>query len=139
MAVQVRLGNKSQPVENLGGIGVNSSDTLVSRMLYQHLGSLVNNKQLKQNYYAGKIPTELVDLYDKFSASVRTADIIAIDKYLSTLGITEEYFYSKDTHDIEPWIITPGKIHERNVVDGTYNIVHLDGLTTYNVIHISGE
>ena len=140
MAITVRLGNRSQETSKLASIGEDTS-VKVSRIVYQGLRSLVQNKHILDDYNNGLIPKELVALYEDFSKinNGETVDIEIqkLDEYLGSLGVNQDYVYFKDTIYIEPWISASSQFFSRNVIDdstGTTNNV-IDRNTGYNVIH----
>ena len=140
MAIQVVLTNRSQETGNLTSVG--SDDKVrVSRSVYQGLRSLAKNKTISDDYTNGKLPIELVDLYEKFnqinSGETIDIEIHKLDEYLGSLGISQDYEYTKDTLYIEPWVEYTDQLPSRNVVDdstGTVNNI-IDRATGYNVIH----
>lgn len=149
MAIKVTLTNKSQQTKTTGTTG-QDGNVRFNRLVYQRLRSLIQNKTILADYEAGNLPAELVELFDEFdkiSFNKTTKDdpvdvsekAAIIDEYLSSLGLDDDYFYSKDRLDILPWIDLETQAPYRNVITDIatvdYNIiVDIDG-TDYNVIH----
>ena len=129
MAIKVTLSNPSRvtkrvPVEDVVG------EAKFDRAFYQYLGSLVKNKELLQDYTDNKIPLEyrrmldeMNELYLKMYYPILGADIVVkpgieeLDLYLGSLGITEDYPYSKDTINIPAWLQTTSQTEYRILVD----------------------
>jgi hypothetical protein len=146
MAVRVVLTNKAQPEEGLSKLKSNVSideTVLMSREVYQYLRSLAKNKVLVDTETSGKLPVELVDLFDEFTKIQYGEEVSAavkkMDEYLGHLGLTEDYYYTKDIIDIDPWIHYTEQEPIRNVVyddNGlVYNVTYVDKGITYNVVH----
>jgi len=140
MAITVRLGNRSQETSKLASIG-EDAEVKVSRIVYQGLRSLVQNKHILDDYNNGLIPKELVALYEDFNKMLNgetvDVEIQKLDEYLGSLGIDQDYAYLKDTIYVEPWIEYIDQLPSRNVVDDSTGIVNnvIDRTTGYNVIH----
>jgi len=93
----------------------------MSRLIYQKLGSLTLNRTILADYEAGKLPKEYVEFLDRCNEILYndtwgptftiTDAMTDLDAYLSTLGVTAEYQYSKDTLDVKEWI-TAGETTE---------------------------
>ncbi len=146
MPYKVTLGNpskttrrrpESDPVDGSGTGGTLD----MSRLTYQSLGSLVQNKKLLELYNDNRLPLEyrrvldeLNDLYLKnnygsLGAHIIVEDgIIALDEYLGTLGIGIDYPYSKDAANIDAWIDIASQTEYRILVDSRDNTY----LTTNN-------
>lgn len=150
MAVsRVVLGNSSKNTK--------SSDIIVdgtikiSREVYQKLGSLIKNRQLLTEYndklLTGSYNEFLEDmniLLLKRNYSNLYPDLVVpegieeIDIYLGSLGMTEEYPYSKDIVNISPWISIYTRSDYRYLVDTEGN--HLvDGTDNTVLVHYNKE
>jgi hypothetical protein len=136
MAVKVRLFSQGQITSREDRV-TDNGDLLVSRAIYQRLGSLVNAKTILEDYNNGDLPKEFVAFMERMEANV---DVTEVDTYLGSLGFGEEYFYSKDIVDIPLWIAPMTQEAVRsvayivdgvtvdNIVDGIDNLVHLTGV-----------
>ena len=104
----------------------------MERIFYQKLGSLVSNKKLDILYAENKLPLEyrrfldeMNELYLKKNYPILGADIVVkpgieeLDKYLGSLGLTEDYPYSKDTIDIPAWLEIDTVPEYRVLIDTT--------------------
>ncbi len=138
MPINVRLSNAARITkrEPTATTALN-----LSRSTYQKLGSLVQNKSLSSAYANGELTPEYVrvldelnDLYLKTSYPmlyghlVIEPGIVELDAYLGSLGIDEEYPYSKDAVDIPAWIEADSQTEYRILVDERDNTY----LTTNN-------
>ena len=136
MAIKVVLNNSSQQTSGFGIVGQDTGFRM-DREIYQDLMSLAKNKNILADYEAGKLSKRSVELYEQFDRIYRGLDvdnaISEIDNYLGALGISENYFYSKDCVDIPAWFSYTDQAPTRNVINQTGNII--DRNTGYNVIH----
>ena len=140
----VKLVNASRGIT---GTGVKKTDNglTMPRSIYQKLGSLVKNKTLINDYAQGDLNKEYIEFLDKMSSiEDGEEEMIEVDKYLGSLGLDEEYPYSKDYRGIPAWIEVLGQAPYRNVAivenkATINNIVYNDGTTIQNVVHNTGE
>ena len=146
MPYKVTLGNPSRTTrrrpESDPKDGSGTGGKLdMSRLTYQALSSLVQNKKLLELYDNNRLPLEyrrvldeLNDLYlrnnyGSSGANIVIKDgIIALDEYLGTLGIGIDYPYSKDATNVDEWIYNSVQTEYRILVDGSDNTY----LTTNN-------
>ena len=135
--IKVKLTNPSNVTKKDVTLDADNS-IVMSRSIYQNLGSLIKNKTILDDYNNGRLPTEYVrflddmnDLFLKLNYPDLAVDLVveeeipAVDEYLGDLGISETYYYSKDTVDIPPWVITGAQ--------GEYRILFDESDTTYLV------
>ncbi len=145
MAVKVVLTNRSQEVGNLTSSGQDTK-VRISRIVYQGLRSLAKNKIILDDYDNGKLPKELMDLYDKFAALTNGTnteiEIETLDEYLGGLGKIQEYHYKKDIISIPPWIDVKEPSEYRNVIThltdingNEQNVIASISGQDYNIIH----
>lgn len=135
MAIRVRLTNKSQPTKQSAESSSTDSSILLSRSLYQRLGSLILNRNISLDYNNKTIPGEFVEMLDAFDTITQNQKFpnlpqtpvdehwLKLDEYLGDLGVTESYAYSKDTRDIPAWLDTEFRPDYRilvDVLDNTY-------------------
>ena len=138
MPIKVRLSNAARITKREPTA---TSSINMSRLTYQNLGSLVKNKQLTSLYNAGELPGEYIRVLDELNnlflkmnypllhGGLVIADgIVELDEYLGSLGISEEYPYSKDAIDISPWVTIEAQTEYRILVDESDNTY----LTTSN-------
>jgi len=132
---------------NQGAIDTQETKTItdgiaLDRVVYHKLSNRTDNKVLTT-------PLDNSSEYDRFLLDMNglfyyrdypgagypapTAEFVALDEYLSTLGITAEYPFQDDMYHIEPWIEYDERPTTRNVIDQTGNII--DRATGYNVVH----
>ncbi len=139
MAVLVRLTNPSQvlnrsPKPNVAG------SIHMSRDIYQKLGSLVKNKTLVAQYDSGSLTNEysrvLDELnnlflkmnYPKLHGNLVIADgIVELDEYLGSLGIDDNYRYSKDFVNIPQWMESEDPAEMRVLFDFSDDTYLVDG------------
>lgn len=130
MAVRITLTNKSQVTRRTASVG-SDSGIMLDRAVYQYLGSLNNCKTLIADYNAGKIPPEVIDFLDRMnllaSGDMSDSSVVAIDEYLSKLGISEHYPYSKDSVNIPLWVNIESRVKERVLFDSSDGSVLTDG------------
>ena len=127
MAIKVTLRNPSQITSK---IVPSATDKLIlNRSIYQRLRSLINNQTILDDYNNGRLPGEFVRLLDRMDTIsddtiISDPEILLLDEYLGSLGVTVEYFYSKDTVDIPQWIADFGTQTEYRILvdesDNTY-------------------
>ncbi len=104
MSVKITLTNSSRITRPT--LVKTDSKLLFLRQFYQRLSSLVANKTIAYDYANNKLPQAYKDFLDdlnKVSNGTASDEIIELDLYLGSLGITNEYPYLKDTVDIPPW------------------------------------
>ena len=112
--IRVTLRNPSKGQSPANGTTDNIS---MDRVIYQYLGSLVKNTNLSSDYASGKLPPAYMKFLDKFNdiniIKTNNGDLsqipeldtwVTLDKYLGSLGISEEYLYDKDRVDIPAWL-----------------------------------
>ena len=122
MGFKVRLSNPSKTTHKkpiaLHDLQINNESNIrFDRSTYQYLGSLVKNKDIVIMYKNGLLPPEYVRTLDelnllflKYTNPTTHGNIVIpkgiteLDEYLSQLGISEEYPYSKDEVDIPEWL-----------------------------------
>jgi len=120
MAYKVTLKNPSKTTGKDPGLkneaSIDKPEVYMSRMTYQLLGSLFKNKTIFKDYNDGKLTKEYVRILDDLNDlhnSIYYPDLVvkeptnetrALDEYLGSLGIDEEYPYSKDRVNIEQWL-----------------------------------
>ena len=126
-------GGNTQEVEK------KDDELLFDRLIYRKLGSLTDNKVMTipakpdsdfkrflldmNNLHIHKYYTGLVD-----GLPLPTPDIIALDEYLGTLGITEDYPFLDDTQEIPLWFDGVDTNKQRRIlVDGTDNTFLVQG------------
>ncbi len=146
MPYKVTLGNpsrttrrrpESNPVDGSGTDGTLD----MSRLTYQALGSLVQNKKILELYENDRLPLEyrrvldelnelyLRDNYGILGAGIIVKDgIVALDEYLGTLGLGIDYPYSKDAVNVDAWLEVESQTEYRILVDSRDNTY----LTTSN-------
>lgn len=125
MAVKITLGNPSRVTKEQ--VVLNDSKLKFPRILYQRLGSLVKNRTLLDDYNNGRLPLEYVELLEQlnvyhaekyYNSENNTPEYIKeLDVYLGSLGITEEYHYSKDTNNGELWLTVTSQSEYRILMD----------------------
>lgn len=138
MAIKISLSGPSKvttrtPDVNDGVLGM-------SRLTYQMLGSLVQNKNLTALYDSGALPKEymrtlddLNDLYLKnnypatYSNLVIKSGIVELNEYLGSLGLSETYPYSKDIVNIPAWVGIEAKPVYRYIIDTSDDTILMDG------------
>ena len=148
MAITVRLVNKSQVTRPEASLG-SDDDLLFSRGIYQILGSLTRNRDMATVETDGSItihwellPPEyevfVVEMdrlwqhtfYPELAVSqnipLPTPATIKANEYLGNLGVTQEYFYSKDVVDIPAWVDTDGQTEYRILADFDDNTYLVD-------------
>jgi len=116
MAFRVRLGNPSKTTRKNVTLKEQPSvpeetSIKMSRIIYQNLGSLAKNKTILEDYENGRLSDEMVDLLNEMnliylhkfydlseSTPIPEAsnEVKELDRYLGTLGLTDDYRYSKD-------------------------------------------
>ena len=112
--IRVTLRNPSKGQTPVNGV---TDDINMDRVIYQYLGSLVKNTNLSSDYTSGKLPPAYMKFLDKFNdiniVKTNNGDLsqipelstwVTLDKYLGSLGISEEYLYDKDRVDIPAWL-----------------------------------
>ena len=140
MAIKVTLRNPSRvtirsPKEDV------VDEAKFDRTFYQYLGSLVKAKTLVEDYNNNKLPLEyrrflddMNTLYLKKNYPVLGVDlkvkpgIEKLDEYLGSLGLMEDYPYSKDAVNIPAWLQIDSQPEYRVLVDMADNTY----LTTNN-------
>ena len=111
---------------------VDEGTLLLDRLIYRKMGSLTDNKLLttpassdtdfhrwlkdmdnlwNYKYYPG--------LHALSGNPIPTPDLIALDEYLGSLGITEIYPFSQDTFYQPPWLKMEEQEEYRQLVDET--------------------
>jgi len=153
MPYKVTLGNPSKTTRRRPGSdpidGVSDDGKIsMSRLTYQALGSLVQNKKILELYNENKLPLEylrtldeLNDLYLKrnypglYDGSMIKDGIVALDKYLGSLGVDIEYPYSKDAVDIAAWLYVESQTEYRILIDETDNTYLTDGSANVVLIY----
>ena len=157
MAIKVTLVNKSQITSN--EVSVVSDDTLsLSRAIYQTLGSLVFNKNcmtvdelgsktIDWSKFTGEYKEFVTDMnnlwqhtfYPELAIAngvpMPTEAIIKANEYLGSLGVTEEYFYSKDAKTIPLWIDIEKQFEYRVLTDHTDNTYLTDSNGTEVLVY----
>ena len=147
MAIRVTLGNPSQITARVPR-DVPDTKLNITRATYQKLGSLVKNKTLVDDYDNGILPEEYVRVLDELNNLFlkKTYDILhgnlviadgieELDEYLGTLGIDDNYRYSKDFINIPSWIESEEPAIMRILTDETDDTYLTDGtdvLVIYN-------
>lgn len=125
MAVIVVLSNKSTITKSL--VEGDTDQIILSRAVYQTLGSLVKNKNISSDYASGKLSSEFTELMDSlnvlFESGTAEDSIIALDEYLGNLGVTVDYHYSKDQVNIPAWVSVDSQSVVRNLVDQDGNYI----------------
>ena len=105
----------------------------LDRLIYRVLGSLTDNKVIT-------VPDEITSDRDRLLLDMENLsnnpipDIIELDKYLSTLGITEKFPFYSETYAVDPWIDPMVQEQYRAVIDGELNVMY----GSSNVVHKTG-
>lgn len=132
---RITLTNKSQVTRKTVSQGTGDK-LLLSRGVYQYLGSLKNCKNIVYDYDNGNIPGEIKEFIDRMSEiydGTASSDIVAIDEYLGSLGETEHYPYSKDATNIPAWVGIGDRVQTRYLVDGDNVIMFNNDVLVRNV------
>jgi len=147
--IKVKLQNPSRLTRS----NVKKGDTaslILSRAIYQRLGSLEGNKDISEDYSNEAIPAEfrrLLDVFDdiQFNKSFPEAlqrDVPAeftdLDIYLGSLGVTEEYHYGKDFVNITPWLDAEAQSEYRVLMDESDNTYLTDSNGTEVLVYYTG-
>ena len=128
---------------------LNDDELLLDRLIYRKMGSLTDNKVLQSptsddsdfhrwlrdmNAYHNKI------YYPGLTAGdpEPTPDLVALDEYLGSLGITEIYPFSQDTYKVESWITTESQPEYRVLTDKTDNTYLTDSSGTEVLVSYTG-
>ncbi len=139
MAYKINLTNSSHVTRRLGEIAASEDGkVMLSRYIYQTLGSLLKNKTILDDYNNGKLAPEYVRFLDKMDAinlGTADADALATDEVLGDLGEILDYSYSKDWITVPAWL---GEYYDyygyRNIISGSKNISY----GSKNIIYIQG-
>ena len=143
MGYKINLTNSSHITRRLGEVAEHDEGkVMLSRHIYQTLGSLLKNKSILDDYNNGKLSHEYVrflDKMDEINLGTADADALATDEVLGDLGEILDYSYSKDWIDVPNWL---GEFDEyfgyRNIVSGSSNIVYGDKNITYTQGYTNG-
>jgi len=138
--IKVKLANPSKISKSDTTLTTDDQSVVVSRSIYQNLGSLLKNKTLTDSYENGPIPDEykkfldqMDDLFLKLNYPALAVDIVVdpaieeVDEYLGELGILQDYFYEKDTVNIPQWLDTLDIEPVRVLYDESDNTYLVDG------------
>lgn len=140
MAIRVRLTNKSQPTKDENKIS-SAGDLLLSRAIYQRLGSLELCKRIKSDYENDLLPKEFKKFLDDIdtlsNGGTATQDVIITDEFLGDLGSLVNYSYSKDVVNIAPWINPDIQTEYRVLVDLNGGLVEEFYLTDGDEVLVS--
>jgi len=132
MAVKITLTNSSRATKKQPSysseVTTGNIPIHFSREFYQRLGSLTLNKTLKADYEAGLLPKEYTRFLDEISqlGTASNSAMVELDQYLGSLGMTEEYPYSKDSLNIPAWI-PASFLPDQRVLMTTTNQVLMSG------------
>ena len=139
MAYKVSLTGSSQVTARLGRIASNDAGkVMLSRYIYQTLGSLMGNKTILEDYENNKLPAEYMHFLDKMNEinlGTADADTLATDEVLGDFGEILDYSASKDWINVVNWLgdfdvyfgyrnVTSDGV---NVVSGDDNIIYTQG------------
>ena len=136
MGYKLNLTNPSHVTRRLGELATNGNGkVMLSRYIYQTLGSLLKNKTILDDYENGRLSHEYTRFLDKLNEiNLGTADVHALvtDEALGDLGEVLDYSYSKDWINVPNWL---GDFDEyfgyKNVVSGSSNVAYGDKNITY--------
>lgn len=132
---QVILQNPSRVTKD--NFSTTNTKLLLSRSLYQRLGSLIQSKTISEDYANKTLPAEYItflDKMDKVQSGTGDTASIELDEYIGSLGVDTQYHYEKDTIDIPLWFKPTTVSPVRNVANGENNIIN----GSDNIIHTSG-
>ena len=152
MPIKVRLSNAARITKREPTA---TSATNISRLTYQNLGSLIKNRRLIERdvdgnitgglFIDGDLPGEYMRLLDELNnlylsrnypllhGHLVIADgIVELDEYLGTLGVGEDYPYSKDAVDIPAWVTPSDRAPIRVLAVFDSNGEAIQYLTTNN-------
>ena len=147
MAITVRLTNKSQVTKKQDTLV--AEDLLLSRAVYQTLGSLIGNREMatleldgSYTIYYDKLTEEYTTLMEDMNnlwlhtyySDLAVANnvpqpspsIVTTNEYLGDLGETVTYSYSKDFVNIPAWTKANPQTEYRILVDATDNTYLVD-------------
>ena len=105
---------------------LNDDELLLDRLIYRKMGSLTDNKTiLTPATNDSDFHRWLLDMnnlhnkkyYPSFTGVEPTPDLIALDEYLGSLGITETYPFQQDTYKVDSWLDTIGQTEYRILMD----------------------
>jgi hypothetical protein len=107
-------GKEEQKLDQSSIPSIGNDQLSLDRLVYRKLGSLTDNKVITRpesadtdfhrflldmnNLHKYKYYKDIVSDY-----KLPTPDIIALDEYLGTLGVTENYPFISDRQDIPAW------------------------------------
>ena len=152
MPIKVRLSNAARVTKREPTA---TSTTNISRLTYQNLGSLIKNRRLIERdingniigglFIDGDLPGEYIRLLDELNnlylsrnypllhGQLVIADgIVELDEYLGTLGVGEDYPYSKDAVNIPAWVTATDRAPVRVLAVFDSNGEAIQYLTTNN-------
>lgn len=140
MAVFVKLTNSSSTFARIEADTPIEDKLKLSRVLYQHLGSLVKNRELTQDITNPNEFNRLLNLLNEYAETITDPTfqendtvISEIDEYLGSLGVTEDYPYAKDAQSIPLWVDSTSQEPTRDLY------VYVDGIATEAITDSTGE
>ena len=143
MAYKISLTNSSRVTTRLGHVAEHEEGkVMLSRYIYQTLGSLMKNKTILDDYNNDRLSPEYVKFLEKMDAvnlGIADTDALATDEVLGDLGEILDYSYSKDWIDVPAWL---GDFDEyfgyRNITSDGVNLVSGDQNITYTQGYSNG-
>jgi hypothetical protein len=129
--------SQEQTLSDSGSPHVNKDELLIDRLVYKKLSSLTDNKVLETPVSASDdFKRWLLDMnnlhlhkyYPSLTSGtpIPTPDIVALDEYLGTLGVTDEYPFKDDSYSVEPWIEIEQILQDRVLLDTDDNTYLVD-------------
>jgi len=89
-------------------------ELLIDRLIYRKIGSRTDNKVLQtppakdSEFHRWLLEMDNLHIYKYYpslhTGPIPTPDLIALDQYLGTLGVTEVYPFQDDTYHSEFWL-----------------------------------
>ncbi len=106
---------------------LDTDELQLDRLVYRKMGSRTDNRSIVTPLSADsdfhRWLLDMNNLYDykyyptMYSGPIPTPDITALDEYLGSLGLIEEYPFKEDTFELDEWVNIHSQPEYRYLVD----------------------
>jgi len=126
---------------------VANDELALDRLIYRKIGSFTDNKVITtppendtdfHRWLRDMNNLHNYKYYPSFAIKTPTPDLIALDEYLATLGVTDTYPFLQDTYDVAPWVTPDTQSVYRVLVDESDNTYLTDSAGTEVLVAYTG-
>ena len=138
----VKIFRRSSSAKTRGDVLFKGDEIGFNREIYKKLGNRTFCKTLTVDSANTSFNRFMLDLVAYDETGIATPEIVAMDDYLGSLGLSEDYPFIDDKYETPGFTVENNKqspirnVISDNIIDD--NVIYFDGLDTYNVVYHTG-